>query len=274
MKACLNNNRNVIDYEFVEYQPSTTRGDESNWHSTKLESNANSNTTSDTNRQLEFSSQCQLDNNKHLAEKYKLTRRLIKQQTQSLVRSGYYTTYDESMSSSGQSSLSSSYSTAQSSMSTSCCSKCRESNSYCSTCYSSSSDESSTQFLAGIVTTTKTSDFSELDQDESRSSDQDDFSSDYCSIHSDQPSKYAIPSYAESTKLDHTNNTTKPQVMVCCLEIRSTIDGDLSLKYGDKVKLIHESKTNEYLLVQKLANGQCGLVPKQCLTSLENLIPF
>lgn len=65
---------------------------------------------------------------------------------------------------------------------------------------------------------------------------------------------------------------------VCILDYKSKLEGDLSIKYSDKVKVINGGNSlasnNNFVFVQLLKNGKYGYVPKKCLISLAQYLKF
>jgi len=60
------------------------------------------------------------------------------------------------------------------------------------------------------------------------------------------------------------------ELFVCCIPYQPKIQGDLSLNYADRVKLIHAN--SDYCLVQNIVSKQCGYVPSNCITLLNNFL--
>ena len=60
---------------------------------------------------------------------------------------------------------------------------------------------------------------------------------------------------------------TKSNVYVCCKPFVARIEGDMSLKYTDRVLVLHETET--VFLVKNLLTNTCGYVPKQNLINLQ-----
>ena len=59
-------------------------------------------------------------------------------------------------------------------------------------------------------------------------------------------------------------------VLVCNKPYIAKLEGDLSLKYADRVQLLHQN--GQVVLVKNLLTGVCGYVPTQNLISLENFL--
>lgn len=64
-------------------------------------------------------------------------------------------------------------------------------------------------------------------------------------------------------------------IFVCILDYKGKIEGDLSIKYSDKVRVISKngaSQDNNFVLAQSLKNRKYGYVPKKCLISLAQFL--
>jgi hypothetical protein len=73
-------------------------------------------------------------------------------------------------------------------------------------------------------------------------------------------------SFFEQSSFDDNEN----ELFVCCIPYEPMIQGDLNLKYADRVKLIHAN--SDYCLVQNIISKQCGYVPSNCITLLNNFL--
>ena len=60
------------------------------------------------------------------------------------------------------------------------------------------------------------------------------------------------------------------RLYVCCKAFRAKMDGDLSLRFTDRVKLIH--KNDDIALVKNILNGKCGYVPRDCITTISEFL--
>jgi hypothetical protein len=72
-----------------------------------------------------------------------------------------------------------------------------------------------------------------------------------------------------SKKLNFEQMSMEPEhgmLYVCCIDYDAIIQGDLSLRFSDRVKLIHSSE--EYSLVKNVLSSQCGYVPNHCIQPL------
>lgn len=122
------------------------------------------------------------------------------------------------------------------------CDSCRPG---CNCSFRSFTMDESTQIPSSLVTTTT------FDSMETSSS-----SSSACQSDSDEYHSAYDPSTPASK-----------QVYVCMSEFKSTIDGDLNMRVGDRVVLLHTPRDgNQYLLVKSLATQKCGYVLRSCLS--------
>jgi len=62
----------------------------------------------------------------------------------------------------------------------------------------------------------------------------------------------------------------KQTLYVCCVSYQARIQGDLTLSFADRVKLIHMNDEN--CLVEKITNRQCGYVPSYCIATLDQFL--
>jgi len=73
-----------------------------------------------------------------------------------------------------------------------------------------------------------------------------------------------------------TNHKSNDDIFICHTDFKSKLDGDLSLKCFDKVKMIVLNQAdpigNNYVLVQLISNGALGYVPRKCLISLKEYL--
>jgi hypothetical protein len=60
------------------------------------------------------------------------------------------------------------------------------------------------------------------------------------------------------------------RLYVCCKAFRAKMDGDLSLRFTDRVKLIHQN--DDIALVKNILNGKCGYVPRDCITTISEFL--
>lgn len=79
--------------------------------------------------------------------------------------------------------------------------------------------------------------------------------------------------FLQSTENDIINNQTndQEQLYVCCIPYDARVQGDLNLKFAERVKLIH-SNNNGMSLVQNVSNKQCGYVPTISITLLASFL--
>lgn len=87
------------------------------------------------------------------------------------------------------------------------------------------------------------------------------FSSDYSS------SQYSASSFDSVSSEDYHLEQT---LYVCCVEYKARIQGDLTLNFADRVKLIHMNA--EHCLVENILTRQCGYVPRYCVATMEQFL--
>ena len=82
-------------------------------------------------------------------------------------------------------------------------------------------------------------------------------------------------SSCESTKdyFDEIDAVYSSDYYVCILDYKPKFEGDLCIKYSEKVKVVSgsagaQSANKNYVLVQLLKSGKYGYVPRKCLISL------
>lgn len=75
-------------------------------------------------------------------------------------------------------------------------------------------------------------------------------------------------SYLQSleNELNNQASTNDDQLYVCVVPYEAKMQGDISLNYSDRIKLIHT--INGMSLVQNVSTKQCGYVPYFCITLL------
>lgn len=72
-------------------------------------------------------------------------------------------------------------------------------------------------------------------------------------------------------KFDQVDAEFNPTMLyVCFKDFDSIIQGDLSLRFSDRVKLLHTG--DEYSLVKNVLSNRCGYVPNQCIQPLEKFL--
>jgi hypothetical protein len=62
---------------------------------------------------------------------------------------------------------------------------------------------------------------------------------------------------------------------VCILDYKPKLEGDIAIKYSDKVKVINSGSSltnNNYVFVQLLKNGKYGYAPKKCFIGLAQFL--
>ncbi len=60
------------------------------------------------------------------------------------------------------------------------------------------------------------------------------------------------------------------RLYVCCKAYNAKMDGDLSLRFTDRIKLIHQN--DDIALVKNILNGKCGYVPRDCITTISEFL--
>ena len=65
-------------------------------------------------------------------------------------------------------------------------------------------------------------------------------------------------------------DTDNERLYVCCKAYRAKMDGDLSLRFTDRVKLIHQN--DDIALVKNVLDGKCGYVPRDCITTISEFL--
>lgn len=60
------------------------------------------------------------------------------------------------------------------------------------------------------------------------------------------------------------------EIFVCCRDFTAKLQGDLNLKFGDRIKVIHRGE--EFCLVQNIVTGQCGYTSLDYLTPLSHFL--
>ena len=67
---------------------------------------------------------------------------------------------------------------------------------------------------------------------------------------------------------DSSDNSFKTQeeIFVCCVDYQAKVQGDIDMKYADRVRLLYLS--DDFALVENLINGKCGYVPTNCIKTL------
>lgn len=60
------------------------------------------------------------------------------------------------------------------------------------------------------------------------------------------------------------------RLYVCCKAYKAKMDGDLSLRFTDRIKLIHQN--DDIALVKNILNGKCGYVPRDCITTISEFL--
>lgn len=73
-----------------------------------------------------------------------------------------------------------------------------------------------------------------------------------------------------SSTSSNSSSISSNEIYVCCKEYKARIQGDLNLKFADRVKLVHLNE--EYALVENVISGQFGYVPFECIKTLNEFL--
>ena len=74
----------------------------------------------------------------------------------------------------------------------------------------------------------------------------------------------------KSEDLSANFHDSKEEILVCCLAFRTNERCKMSLDFTDRVRFICDK--GDYSLVQDIVTGQCGYVPKVCLTTVTQFL--
>ena len=66
------------------------------------------------------------------------------------------------------------------------------------------------------------------------------------------------------------NFETTDTLYVCCIAYTAKFEGDISLNFSDRVKLIHAN--HDYALVKNILNDKCGYVPLYCIQTITKFL--
>lgn len=66
------------------------------------------------------------------------------------------------------------------------------------------------------------------------------------------------------------DNINEADVYICSTAYNAKFKGDISVKYTDRVYLIHAN--DDFGLVKKVSDSQCGYIPVNCLTTFDNFM--
>jgi len=96
------------------------------------------------------------------------------------------------------------------------------------------------------------------------------------SINSDASSNDSFSTTATQDSLNYELDTLySSDYYVCILDYKPKLEGDIAIKYSDKVKVINSGSSltnNNYVFVQLLKNGKYGYAPKKCFISLAQFL--
>ena len=108
-----------------------------------------------------------------------------------------------------------------------------------------------------------------------------DSSNDYPSIRMYSSNDSTLSFNSESSFADSVNSdipsidplkTDQDNILVCCHKYDSVNPGDLNLKFSQKVRVLYQSDSEKFILVQILGSGKCGYVPRQCLVTVNRFL--
>ncbi len=66
-------------------------------------------------------------------------------------------------------------------------------------------------------------------------------------------------------------NTTNEKLHVCILAYKAKFEGDLTIEFAERVKILH-SVNADFALVKNITTNKCGYVPNKCLSSLSDFL--
>jgi hypothetical protein len=66
-------------------------------------------------------------------------------------------------------------------------------------------------------------------------------------------------------------NTTNEKLHVCILAYKAKFEGDLTIEFAERVKILH-SVNADFALVKNITTHKCGYVPNKCLSSLSDFL--
>ena len=67
------------------------------------------------------------------------------------------------------------------------------------------------------------------------------------------------------------SNANESPLYVCVLAYKAQFEGDLSIDFAERVKILH-SVNNEFALVKNISTNKCGYVPNNCLSTLTDFL--
>ena len=65
--------------------------------------------------------------------------------------------------------------------------------------------------------------------------------------------------------------STESPLYVCVLAYQAQFEGDLSIGFAERVKILH-SVNSEFALVKNISTNKCGYVPNKCLSTLTEFL--
>ena len=66
-------------------------------------------------------------------------------------------------------------------------------------------------------------------------------------------------------------NTTNEKLHVCILAYKAKFEGDLTIEFAERVKILHNVNA-DFALVKNITTNKCGYVPNKCLSSLSDFL--
>jgi hypothetical protein len=78
---------------------------------------------------------------------------------------------------------------------------------------------------------------------------------------------------SESTSNDSSSACSDIDVVhACCVAYKAVHEGDLDIDVADRVNIIFESITSEFILIKHIRTGKCGYVPKICILNVNKFL--
>ncbi len=77
---------------------------------------------------------------------------------------------------------------------------------------------------------------------------------------------------SETTSCNSSASSDVEIVHACCVAYKAVHDGDLDINLADRVNVIFDSPTSEFILVKHIRSGKCGYVPKICILNVNKFL--
>ena len=74
-----------------------------------------------------------------------------------------------------------------------------------------------------------------------------------------------------SSYFDTVKSQSESSLHVCVLAYKAQFEGDLSINFAERMKILHNVST-ELALVKNISNNKCGYVPIKCLSPLSEFL--